>query len=192
MSRIYKYIKSSATTTKKVSCRHPQKHQDTELKPLWDQGQKVIKSSLLALVLSTSGANARKSSNRASWNWFCQLLEPRPESHQIELPGTGFVDFWSQGQKSSNRPSWDWFYRLLEPRTDIKSSLLGLDFSTSGAKSRKSSNRASWDWFSRLLEPRPESHQIKPLGLVLSTSGTKPRKSSNRASWDWFCQLLAS
>ena len=28
-----------------------------------------------------------------------RLLEPWPESHQIELPGTGFVDFWSQGQK---------------------------------------------------------------------------------------------
>ena len=45
--------------------------------------------------------------------------------HPIELPGTGFVDFWSQGQKV------------------IKSTLLGLVLSTSGAKARKSSNRAS-------------------------------------------------
>ena len=97
-------------------------------------------SSLLGLVSSTSGAKARKSSNRASWDYFCRLLGPRPESHQIEPPGTTFIDFWGQGQKV------------------IKSSLLGLVFSTSGAKARKSSNRASWDWFCRLLEPRPGSH----------------------------------
>ena len=65
----------------------------------WSQGQKVIKSSLLGLVFSTSGANARKSLNRASWDSFCRLLEPRLESHQIELLGTGFLDFWSQRQK---------------------------------------------------------------------------------------------
>ena len=116
-------------------------------------------------------------SYRASWDWFCRLLEPRPESHQIEPPETGFIDFWSQGQKV------------------IKSSLLGLLLSTSEAKARKSLNRASWDWFSRLLEPRPESHQIEPpgttfvdfwgqgqkviksslLGLLLSTSGAKQK-----------------
>ena len=79
-------------------------------------------------------------SYRASWNWFYRLLEPRPGSHQIEPPGTSFVDFWSQGQKV------------------IKSSLLGLVLSTSGANARKSSNRTSWDWFCRLLEPRPENH----------------------------------
>ena len=56
----------------------------------WSQGQKVIKSNLLGLVFSTSGANARKSLNRASWDSFCRLLEPRLESHQIELLGTGF------------------------------------------------------------------------------------------------------
>jgi hypothetical protein len=106
----------------------------------WSHGRKVIKSSLLGLVLSTSGAMARKSSNRASWDWFCRLLEPWPESHQIESPGTGFVDFWSHGRKV------------------IKSSLLGLVLSTSGAMARKSSNRASWDWFCRLLEPMLKSH----------------------------------
>ena len=46
----------------------------------WSHGRKVIKSSLLGLVLSTSWANAEKSLNRVSW--------------------TRFVDFWSQGQKS--------------------------------------------------------------------------------------------
>ena len=66
----------------------------------WSQGLKVIKSSFLGLVFLTSGANARKSSNQASWDSFCRLLEPRPESHQIESPGTGFLDYWSQRQKS--------------------------------------------------------------------------------------------
>ena len=71
----------------------------TSFVDFWSQGQKVIKSSLLGLVFSTSGANARKSLNRASWDSFCRLLEPRLESHQIELLGTGFLDFWSQRQK---------------------------------------------------------------------------------------------
>ena len=101
-------------------------------------GQNLIKSSFLGLVFSISGANARKCSNRASWDSFYRLLEPRPESHQIKLPGTGFLDFWSQRQKV------------------FKSSFLGFVLSTSGAKARKSSNRVSWDWFSRLLEPTPE------------------------------------
>ena len=37
----------------------------------------------------TFGAKPGKSSNRASWDWFCRLLEPRSESHQIDLPETG-------------------------------------------------------------------------------------------------------
>ena len=93
----------------------------------WIQGQKIIKSSLLRLVLSTSGANARKSSHRASWEWFSRRLEPRPDSHQIQPPRTGFGDFLSQGWKV------------------IESSLLGIVLSTSGAKATKSSNRFSWD-----------------------------------------------
>ena len=95
----------------------------------WNQGQNLIKSSFLGLVFSISGANARKCLNRASWDSFYRLLEPRPESHQIKLPGTGFLDFWSQRQKV------------------FKSSFLGFVLSTSGAKARKSSNRVSWDWF---------------------------------------------
>ena len=75
-----------------LSLRHPL---DTSLK--------MFKSSFLELILWTSGANAGKSSNRAFWNSFCRLLEPRPESHQIEPPGTGFVDFWGQGQKAKER-----------------------------------------------------------------------------------------
>ena len=76
----------------------------------WSQGRKVIKSSILGLVLSTSGASAG--------------------TDQIESPGSAFVAFWSQGQKvtksklqgmvfsfsggktrkSLNRASWDFFF----------------------------------------------------------------------------------
>ena len=49
--------------------------------------------------LLASGAKARKSLNQASLDWFPRRLEPRPQSHKIELPGIGFVDFLSQGQK---------------------------------------------------------------------------------------------
>ena len=45
----------------------------------WGQGWKVRKSGLLHVILSTSGAKARKS--------------------QVEHPGRHFDDFWSQGQK---------------------------------------------------------------------------------------------
>ena len=95
-------------------------HEDHRFVGFWIQGQKTIKSSFLGLVLSTSGAKSRKSLNRVSLGWFSRHLEPRPESHQIELPGTGFADFLSQGWKF------------------IKPSFLGFVFSTSGAKARKS------------------------------------------------------
>ena len=108
----------------------------------------LYSSSFLGLVFLSSGAKARKSSNRVSWDSFYRFLEPmletsnraswdsvfrflepRPASCQIEFPGSGFVDSLSQGQEV------------------IKSSLLGLVFSASGAKARKSSNRLSWDSF---------------------------------------------
>ena len=78
------------------------------------------------MISLISGAKARKSSNQLSRDWFHRLLEPRPESHQIKVPGDGFLDIWSQGQKVT------------------KSSLLGLALSNSGAKAEKSSNRTSW------------------------------------------------
>ena len=49
-----------------------------------------------AIVLLIPGSRARKSLNQASWDWFCRLLEPWPESHQIEPLGIGFGDFLSQ------------------------------------------------------------------------------------------------
>ena len=88
----------------------------------WGQGHIIIKAKLLVLILSTSGANARKSSkssNRNLWESFCRLLEPRPESHGINASGADFVDFWSQGQNFS------------------KSELPGLILLTSGAKAMK-------------------------------------------------------
>jgi hypothetical protein len=127
----------------------------------WSQGQKVFKSMLLAIILSTSGAKARKSSNRCSWLSSCRLLEPRPKSLEINAPGYHFVDFWSQGQKVFNRCSWLSFCRLLQPRPKslqidapgyhfvdfwsqgqkvFKSMLLAIILSTSGAKARKSPN----------------------------------------------------
>ena len=93
----------------------------------WIEGQKIIKSSFLELVLSISGANARKSSNRAFLDWFSRCLEPKPKRYQIEFPGVAFVGFLIRGWKV------------------VKSSLLGLVLSTSGAKARKSSNQPSWD-----------------------------------------------
>ena len=66
-----------------------------QIEPPWtgfldvcSQGQQVIKSSFLGLVLPTSWAKAGNSSNRASWDSFCRLLEPRPESDQIGSAGT--------------------------------------------------------------------------------------------------------
>ena len=107
-----------------------------QIEPPWtgfldvcSQGQKVIKSSFLGLVLPTSWAKAGNSSNRVFWDSFCRLLQPRPESHQIESAGTSFVDFLNQCEKV------------------MKSSFLGFVFSNTGAKARKSSNRVSWDWF---------------------------------------------
>ena len=104
----------------------------------WSQGQKVSRASLLGLLLSTSGAKARKSSNRASWDLVCRLLESMPENHQIELPGTRFVDLWSQG--------WKVFKSSLlgigaKARELMKSNSLGLVLSTSRAKAKPFKNR---------------------------------------------------
>ena len=49
-----------------------------------------------AIVLLIPGSKGRKSLNQACWDWFCRLLEPWPESHQIETLGIGFVDFLNQ------------------------------------------------------------------------------------------------
>ena len=77
--------------------------------------------------------------------WFCRLLEPGPESHQIDTPGYDFVDFRSQGQKV------------------LKSLLQAMILLTSGARARKSSNRCSRMWFYI-----SENHE-KPLFCLLKT-----------------------
>ena len=102
---------------------HQIKHPGTGFVGFWSPGQKITKSSLLGLVFSLSGAKPRMSSNRASWDWFCRLLEPRLESHRIKTSGVDFLDFCGQGQKG------------------IKSGLLKLLFSTSGTNARESLNR---------------------------------------------------
>ena len=86
------------------------------------------------MILSTSGTKARKSLNQYFWNRFCRLLEPWPESHQIETSGNAFVDFWSQGQKV------------------IKSGLLNIISSVSGINARKT-------WF---YEIKPMIHENWP------------------------------
>ena len=111
----------------------------------WIQGQKNIKSSIPGLVLSASGAQARKSSNRASLDWFSRCPEPKPESHQIELPRTGFIDFLSQCRKVMKARLLGGFLDFWsQGQKVIKSSLLGFVLSTSGAKAEKSSNRVFW------------------------------------------------
>jgi hypothetical protein len=127
---------------------------------------------LLAIILSTSGAKARKSSNRCSWLSFCRLLEPRPESLQIDAPGYHFVDFWCRGQKF------------------FKSMLLAIILSTSGAKARKSSNRWSWLSFFDFCCQGQKVFKSMLLEIIFSTSGAKARKSSNQYSWLSFCRLL--
>ena len=52
----------------------------------WTQGQKMLKSDFLGPILSTSGPEARKCQNRASWDPVYRVLEPRPENAKI---GTG-------------------------------------------------------------------------------------------------------
>ena len=72
---------------------------------------------------------------------------PRPESHQVELPGTAFFDVWSQGQKV------------------IQSSLLGL--------ARKSSNRIPgfvdvWSQGQKVIKSQEAFHGYQGIFLCIS------------------------
>ena len=101
------------------------KSSGTDFVDSWSQDQKAIKSKLLGVILSTSGAKARQNiESKLLRRLLCRLLEPGPESHQLETSGIDFVDFWGQGHKV------------------IKSLLLGLMMSTYDANARKSSNRS--------------------------------------------------
>ena len=153
----------------------------------------MFKSMFLVMISSTSGANARKLPNRCSWLSFCRLLEPRPESHQIDVPGYHFVDFWSQGGKV------------------FKSILLAMISSTSGANARKLPNRRCGISFCRLLEPRPESHQLNAPGyhfvdfwskcqkvsksmllvIISLSSKANARKFRNLCSWLQLCLFIS-
>ena len=79
---------------------------------------------------------------------FYEKHMPRPETHEIEPLGGGFLDFWSQCQKITN------------------SSFLVLVLSTSGAKARKTSNWVSWGQLCRLLEPRSDRSVLRPLFFI--------------------------
>ena len=77
----------------------------------------MFKSSLLELILSTSGAKAGM--------------------HQIESSGTHFVDFWSQARLENAEiyPSGAHFFNFWSQGLKmLKSTLLELILSTSGAK----------------------------------------------------------
>ena len=59
----------------------------TDFLDFCNEGQKIIKSGLLGLILPTSGANTRKASNQDSWD--------------------GFLYFCSQTRTSCNPDFWD-------------------------------------------------------------------------------------
>ena len=152
--------------------------------------QKILKSELLELILSTSVDNARKCLNRNSWNPFSLLAR----KCSTRYSWTYFVAFWSQCQRLLNRNSWSPFPRLLEPwnkgQKILKSTRLGSIFSTSGPKARKCSNRNSWSPFCRLLCPLQENAEIGTPGAILSMSGPNAGKCLNRNSWNPFCRRL--
>ena len=75
----------------------------------WNQNLKVSKSSLLGLVLSTFGTNARKLSNRTSWNWFCRIRGQSQKIIKSGLLGLVLSTFGAMALNSSNRTSWDCF-----------------------------------------------------------------------------------
>ena len=115
----------------------------THFVDFWTQGQKMLKSDSLGPILSTSGPKARKCRNRTSWDPFCRFLDPELETNaEIGLPGTHFVDFWTQARKCLNRISWDPFCRLLDPRPEnAKIGFPGthfVDFWSQGQKMLKS------------------------------------------------------
>jgi hypothetical protein len=81
-----------------------------------------------------------KSSNQESWDWLCRFLEPKPQSHQIDISRIHFVNVWKQGIKISK--SRHWFFRFLAPKLgshEIETA--ETNFPTFGATARKLSNR---------------------------------------------------
>ena len=126
----------------------------------------MLKSELPEPILSTSEPNARKCSNRSSWNAFPDFLRPMLENVQIGAPGTNFVDFWAHCQKILKSG-------FLEHIVDfcahckqmLKSELLEPIFLISGPNAGKFLNRNSWNPFCRLLIPMPENARIRAPGI---------------------------
>ena len=89
-----KFMKTTVLLSKTCICHSPAILNDSH--ELYSESFKIIKT----IVLSTSGANGKKSSNRTSWAWFCRFLGP------------------TEARKSSNLVSLDWFSRCPEPRPE--------------------------------------------------------------------------
>ena len=129
---------------------------------LWSQCQKVLKSSFLDVILSTSATTARKCSNRVSWTLFWWLLGQGQKVLKSSFLDVILSTSGAHTRKCSNRVSWTSVCRLLgqessqiefpalhfidfwsQSKKVFKSSLLDVILPTSGAKARKCSNRAS-------------------------------------------------
>ena len=111
---------------------------------LLEPSPKDIKSKILQLIFSISGAHARKLINRDFWDCFSRLLGPRPQSHQIGTSGLlTFLDFWDQGHKDIKikTSGTDFSDFWGQGQQVIKSGLLGLLLSKYGTKAGKSSNQ---------------------------------------------------
>ena len=109
----------------------------------------ILKSEPLELILKTSGAEAIKCLNRSSWSSFCRPPEPKPENVQIGSPGKYFEDFSSQSHKV------------------LKSSLLELILSSSGAKARKclkSERSERGEQGERSIRPPPNTLELLLVG----------------------------
>ena len=122
-----------------------------------------IKSSILELILSTSGAIGRKCSNLSFWRDFWRQGQKVLKSTILE-----FILLTSGAccRKCSNLSFWNTSCILLEPLTESaqidRSGAHFVDF---------------WSHWQKLLK------SIIP-ELILSTSGAKGRKCSNRAFWE--------
>jgi len=153
----------------------------------------MLQSSVLCVILSTSEAKARKCSNRAFWNSFCRLLEPKQQNTQIEPSGAHLVDFWSQSRKILQiEPSGSHFvYFWSQCQKVLKSSFLDIILSTSEATARKCSNLASWKHFVDFCSQCRKVLKSSLRELILQTSGANARKYSNNYSFlNFFCRLL--
>ena len=103
------------------------------LADIWSRCQKTFKSELLEPILSTSGLNGRRCSNRNSWNPLCWLLDSIT--------------------KCSNRSPWK---PVCRPQKMLKWELFEPILSTCGAKARIISPEA-FQIFKNYNKPRKQN-----------------------------------